>query len=433
LRFAGSIFIIVGTAITVLTIKVEMGLVVLLSTVVLIILTRILSPLLKSTNAKGLKSTSNLSSQIQEDLTSFKVIVTSNKRDLLAETFNVFNRQNYRIGLRVDLLNQTLKVFYDAAGYFSLLLVIIVGLKFVLEGNLSIGIMISYITYTQKFYDPLRQIAQLWSNVQLSFAATERVQDILSLKSNLDDRLGSGNTLTQAKLLELKDVNFGYTADRMVLKDINLEFEEGKTYALVGPTGGGKSTTASIIARLYDPTTGEVLLKGKNIKEYTRDEVAKEIGFILQDPFIFSGTIEENIKYGNDELKDVDLKSKLTEYGLDSIVERFSNGLDEKIDNQSVSISLGQKQIIAFIRAILRNPSLLILDEATANIDTVTENILEEILEKLPKKTTKIIIAHRLNTIAKSDQIIFISGGKIQKTSNFEDAKELILHAKRTS
>ena len=236
--------------------------------------------------------------------------------------------------------------------------------------------------------------------------------------------------------MSFRNVSFGYTPDRQILSNVSFDLERGKTYAFVGPTGGGKTTTASLMARLYDPTSGEIILKGVDIRSMELSQRTQSIGFILQEPFLFSGTIRENILYGNPELNNIsndDLKKILLETGLDGLLERFDGGLEAEIKSSSEGLSLGQKQLIAFIRAVLRKPELLILDEATANIDTVTEQLLETILRKLPATTTRIIIAHRLNTIENADEIYFVNSGSISKAGSLQDAVNLLLHGKRES
>jgi ATP-binding cassette subfamily B protein len=189
------------------------------------------------------------------------------------------------------------------------------------------------------------------------------------------------------------------------------------------------------MARLYDPSMGKVYLEGRDIRSYEAAERAQKIGFILQEPFLFSGTVGENILYGNAEYENYSsekLLALLKERDLDGLLARFENGLDTNVGS-SDSISLGQKQLVAFIRAVLRKPDLLILDEATANIDTVTEQLLEEILHKLPKETTKVIIAHRLNTIQNADDIFFVNAGTIVHAGSFEHALEMLMSGKRES
>jgi ATP-binding cassette subfamily B protein len=219
-----------------------------------------------------------------------------------------------------------------------------------------------------------------------------------------------------------------------VLREVRFSLERGKTYALVGPTGGGKTTTAGLMARLYDPTSGQVLLDGRDIRSYPPEERTKKIGFILQEPFLFTGTIRDNVLYGNEQYRaysDERLIALLNERNVGALLARFEQGLQTKVAAGGDAISLGQKQLIAFMRAVLRDPEILILDEATANIDTVTEQQLEQILEKLPQSTTKVIIAHRLNTIANADEIFFINSGEIIPAGSMEQALDMLLHGKR--
>jgi len=239
-----------------------------------------------------------------------------------------------------------------------------------------------------------------------------------------------------ATLVSFRDVSFSYPNGSEVLHQITFNLKRGKTYAFVGPTGGGKTTTASLIARLFDPSKGKVLLEGRDIRSYSDIERVKKIGFILQDPYLFSGNIRENILYGNEEyrhLQNGELKKILQDSGLESLLLRFEKGLETKVDVSGDGISLGQKQLIAFMRAVLRKPDLLILDEATANIDTVTETMLEDILQKLPETTTKVIIAHRLNTIANADVIYFVNTGKVTRAGSLSEAVDMLMKGKMAS
>ena len=303
------------------------------------------------------------------------------------------------------------------------------------RGDLSTGLLIGFLLYVNNFYNPLRQLAAAWASLQLALAALDRISEVLALQSDLPVLPPKPHPPSDA-LLEFDHVAFAYPESRDVLGDVSLRLERGRTYALVGPTGGGKTTTASLMARLYDPTAGIVRLEGRDIRTVTAAERAEKIGFILQEPFLFTGTVRDNIVYGNERLKtasEAELTRLLDQAGLSALLARFDQGLETKVTSSGDSISLGQKQLIAFIRAVLRRPELLILDEATANIDTVTEQLLEDILDHLPASTTKVIIAHRLNTISNADEIFFINAGTVTPAGSMERAVDMLLHGAMAS
>jgi len=303
------------------------------------------------------------------------------------------------------------------------------------KGHFSIGLLISFIAYVSNFYNPLRQLAGLWASFQAALAAWDRISLLLSLGSNLkqvEDLRCTGSS----SFLSFMKVSFTYPGGREVLHKVNFDLERGKTYAFVGPTGGGKTTTASLMSRLYDTTKGVVLLDGRDIRSYSAEERSRKIGFILQDPFLFTGTVRENILYGNPQYKDItndQLIEEIKASGLETLLERFDQGLETKVQTTGDGISLGQKQLIAFIRAVMRKPELLILDEATANIDTVTEQQLETILRKLPESTTRVIIAHRLNTIENADSIFFVNDGKVILAGAFNEAMDMLMNGNMAS
>ena len=270
---------------------------------------------------------------------------------------------------------------------------------------------------------------------QTAMAGWDRVSNILALETNLVTVKDTKAEASDA-LLEFRNVHFAYPGGNEILHNINFKLERGKTYALVGPTGGGKTTTASLIARLYDPTEGAVFLNGRDIRSYEPEERTQKVGFILQEPFLFTGTVKENILYGNEIYKDFsneELEQAIKQANLESLLAIFENGLETNVLSSGDSISLGQKQLIAFMRAVLRNPEILILDEATANIDTITEQLLSDILKKLPETTTRVIIAHRLNTIENADEIYFVNSGEVIRAGSLDDAIERLLHGKRVS
>jgi ATP-binding cassette subfamily B protein len=434
-QFMGSIVIMTGAGIFLLAINFKLGLAALAPAAVLVVFTRAISPWVKKRNAEAMSATGALSAEVTESLNNFRVIVAFNRRDFFKARFDQANRHNYAKASRAGLANVVFTPVFGLSAMLAQLMVLIFGVKLVQSGEFSVGLLISYLSYVTYFYNPLRQLAMLWANFQVALAGWDRIEAILELRNDLP-QLSVMPVASGAPLLQFNDVSFQYTSERQILQHLNLALERGKTYALVGPTGGGKTTTASLMARLYDPTTGTVLFEGRDIRSVPAAERARRIGFILQEPVLFSGTLRDNILYGNADLAALDdaaLLAVLERDGLGGLLQRFDGGLQASVAAGGEALSLGQRQLIAFIRAVLRHPDLLILDEATANIDTVTEQMLEAILKKLPSHTTRVIIAHRLNTIENADEIFFVNGAELTRASSMQEAMDLLLDRQKRS
>ena len=434
-QFMSSIFTMLGAGIFLISINPKLALAALAPALFLLIFTRSISPWVKNKNAANMKSTGSLSAEIQESLNNFKVIVAFNRRDYFRKRFADVNNENYKSAVKAGVASNVFAPVFSFSSSIGQMVVLAFGIYLISVGEFSIGLLISFLAYIAQFYNPLRQIAVLWANFQVALAGWDRISQILVLENNLEVMETTVKEDTDC-LLSFRNVSFSYIPGTEILKNVSFNLERGKTYAFVGPTGGGKTTTASLMARLYDPTKGQVLLNGVDIRSLTASERTAKIGFILQEPFLFSGTIRDNILYGNacfSPLSNEELINEIKEVGLESLLERFDGGLMGEINTSGDGISLGQKQLIAFMRAVLRRPDLLILDEATANIDTVTEQLLDEILRKLPKSTIRIIIAHRLNTIENADEIYFVNSGSVTKAGSIQDAVKLLMNGKRES
>jgi len=437
MRFMDSIFSMIGVAVFVLSIHWKLGVASLVPAVFILLFVLLVSSWVKKKNAISLKANGGLSANMQEGLHNFKTIIAFNRRDYFRGRFAKANDENYKTAVAAGIANN---LFTPVFGFFSNLAQLIVlglGIYLILNGQFTLGLLISFMSYVQFFYRPLRELAALWASFQTALAAWDRISVILSRQSNLPvmDKTGT-EARTSDVVMAFQHVSFQYPGGKKVLHDISFEMQRGKTYALVGPTGGGKSTTAALIARLYDPTEGTVLLNGSDIRTHTAEERTREIGFILQEPFLFTGTLRENILYGNTglhRLNDEQLLQVISDAGLSDLLSRFDAGLETQLTASADSVSLGQKQLIAFIRAVLRKPQIVILDEATANIDTITEKLLNGILDRLPETTTKIIIAHRLNTIENADEIFFVNAGEVIPAGTLEHAMDMLLQHKRAS
>ena len=436
-QFMSSIFTMMGAGVFLLSINWKLGLAALSPAVIILIFTRIISPRVKRINALNMKSTGGLSAEIQESLQHFKIIVAFSRRDYFRKKFEEANTDNYKSAMKAGIANNIFMPVYTFWANIGQLVVLGFGIYLISAGEFTVGLLISFIAYITQFYNPLRQIAALWANFQVALAGWDRISRILRMENNLSIVASEKKPdKKQEILMEFRDVSFAYVPGKNILNHVNFRLMKGKTYAFVGPTGGGKTTTASLMARLYDPTEGRVLLQGVDIRSIDDSNRTAKIGFILQEPVLFSGNLRDNILYGNEcflPLSDDELMQELREVRLDELIDRFGEGFNTPIQATGDNISLGQKQIIAFIRAIIRRPDLLILDEATANIDTVTEQLLDNILHKLPGSSTKIIIAHRLNTIESADEIFFVNGGEVTLAGSLKEAVELLMEDKRES
>ncbi|MBN2615806.1 MAG: ABC transporter ATP-binding protein [Bacteroidales bacterium] len=435
MQFVRSVMIMIGAAIFLVSINWKLGLASLAPAIFIWIFTQFISPWVKNRNAVNLRNVGFLSSEVQESLNNFKVVVAFNRRDYFRHRFDKANKDNYDSAVKAGIANNLFQPVYTLFSNIGQMVVLTFGIYLISVHQFTIGMLISFLAYIGNFYNPLRQMAGLWANFQLALAAWDRIHRILNMENNLP-LLETGKKNESDSLMSFKEVSFAYPNGTEVLHNISFDLTKGKTYAFVGPTGGGKTTTASLISRLYDPTKGSVLLNGRDIRTFTDEERTQKIGFILQEPFLFSGTLRDNILYGNEKYRDhnnEELEKIFSDAGLEQLLQRFDERLETRVESSGEGISLGQKQLIAFMRAVLRRPDLLILDEATANIDTVTEKLLEDILDKLPQTTTKVIIAHRLNTIANADVIYFVNTGTITRAGSLEDAINMLMEGKVAS
>jgi ATP-binding cassette subfamily B protein len=364
-----------------------------------------------------------LNGNIEESISGIQVVKAFNRQQKIIDEFAEINDSLCRVGLKAQILSGFLMPLMNVINNIGFAAVAWVGGILAVKNIITVGIIASFLSYSRQFTRPLNSIASIFNTLQSAVAGAERVFDILDEKEELKDCPGAKVIQNARGHIVFENVCFGYRRDVEILKNINFEVKSGTSVALVGPTGAGKTTIVNLLNRFYDVSCGKIFLDGVDIRKYTRDSLRKCFGIVLQDTYLFTGTIFENIRYGRLDADYSQVKRVAESVGADKFIERLPKGYNTVLQEGGSNLSQGERQIISIARAVLSDPSILILDEATSNIDTRTEIGIQKAMRKLVKNRTSFIIAHRLSTIRYSDIIMVICDGKIVELGNH---KELI-------
>ncbi len=322
-------------------------------------------------------------------------------------------------------LNDWLWPIVEVSFGASTLIVFLMGAKLARQGAVTIGTITAFISYTSMFWRPILNLAAYYNNLITNFAAAERIFEIMDVKPGIDD-LESADIMPKIKgRVEFENVSFAYEKDTQVLHDVSFKIKPGENIALVGPTGAGKTTITSLISRFYDATEGRVLIDGKDVSKVNLYSLRSQMGVMLQDTFLFSDSIKENIRYGKLDATDEEIIAAAKAVNAHEFIMKLENGYDTNVNERGSRLSVGQRQLISFARALLANPRILILDEATSNIDTATEILVQQGINKLLSGRTSFVIAHRLSTIRDCDKIMVIDEGEIVEAGTHEDLLKL--------
>lgn len=362
-----------------------------------------------------------LNGYIEESITGIHVVKAFNHEETAIEEFQKVNLKLCDVGLKAQIWSGFLMPLMNVINNIGFAAVAGVGGVLAVNNLITVGIIASFLSYSRQFSRPLNDLANIFNTLQSAVAGAERVFDILDEKDEIADAAGAEELKNIRGKVEFRNVNFGYRSDVPILKNINFTAEEGSTTALVGPTGAGKTTIVNLLTRFYDVTEGRILIDDKDIRKYTRDSLRRCFGIVLQDTYLFTGTVKENIKYGKLNASDQEVKQAALMANADVFIKRLPKGYNTVLSESGSNLSQGQRQLLAIARAILADPSILILDEATSNVDTRTELHIQEAMIKLMKGRTTFVIAHRLSTIRNSDNIMVIDKGEIQEKGNHEE------------
>lgn len=369
--------------------------------------------------------TADLNSLIQDNISGIRVIAGFAKENEEMERFREKNYENYTLYVRILKLVSTLRPIVDLITETGAVVVICLGGYKVLQGQLSAGTFVIFFPYLQMMYGPITGLTRFYNQVQRAIASTERVFEIIDTPHELKDAPHAIDLPPVRGFVEFKHVHFAYSRETEVLTDVNIQASPGQMIAFVGPSGSGKTTLTKLIPRFYDPTKGDILIDGYNIKDVKLHSLRKQMAMVLQEPFLFNDTVKANIAYARPDATDREVEEAGSAANAHDFIMELPKGYDSVIGERGVKLSGGQKQRIAIARAILANPRILILDEATSSVDTETEQLIQNAIYSLVKNRTTFVIAHRLSTILHADLIVVLDKGRIVETGLHH---ELLIH-----
>ncbi|WP_246070114.1 ABC transporter ATP-binding protein [Mangrovivirga cuniculi] len=386
----------------------------------LIIATYVFKEKVKSSFNAVRNAVSNLNSFVQEHITGMNIVQIFSAEKKEFGKFNDINNEHLQANLRSVLYYS---VYFPVAEFIQatgIALIIWYGGRGVIFEQFQPGVLISFILYVGMFFRPVRLIADRFNTLQMGVVSTERIMKLLDNNDFITDE---GDHVPE-KIdgnVEFKNVWFAYNEGEDVLKDINFKVAHGESCALVGATGAGKSSIINLLNRFYDINEGEILVDGTSVKDYDLASLRENIGVVMQDVFLFSGSIRENIRLGNTDITDKQIEDAAKLVGADKFIEKLPGGFDYDVMERGATLSVGQRQLISFVRVMVYNPKIIVLDEATSSVDTETEELIQSAIEKMMKGRTSIVIAHRLSTIKHADKIIVLDKGEIKEVGNHDE------------
>ena len=423
-QMIGSIFALIGIAVAMMFLNWQLGLAVMVMVPVLLITTRWFSKMAREAFRKTRTTIGDVSAGLEEDLGGVKVAQALNRTDENIKRFAQRNAANRDANVNANAVTSAFGPAMELLSTLDTAIVAAMGGWLAIQGAISVGVVVAFLQYVQNFFRPIQTVAQMWTMAQSAFAAAERVFDLIDRKPAVQDAPGAKPVEKITGHVTLENVSFAYDTGPAVLSGVSLDAQPGQTVALVGPTGAGKTTLVSLIPRFYDATGGRVLVDGQDVRALEQRSLRAQMGLVTQDPFLFSGTIMDNIRYGRLAASDEEVMEAARSASADDFIRRLPDGYNTQVGERGKLLSQGQRQLISIARAILADPRILIMDEATASVDTRTEATIQKALKTLLQGRTSFVIAHRLSTVRNADQVVVIDKAKIAESGTHADLIE---------
>lgn len=416
--FSG-VLTIIGTVIMMTVLCPQLALLSCVTVILTVIATKFLSKAMKKFFTKRQVLLGNLNGTVEEMVTGYKSVVAYNRQENVIKDFNNVSDELTRVGIIAEILGGSMGPVMNVINNISFVIIAAFGGYFAINHIISIGVISAFIVYAKQFGRPIDELAQIYGQIQAAIAGAERVFAVMD--EPLEDKSGDKNMDKLEGVIKFKDVNFSYTKDKQVLYDFNLEVKAGQKVALVGSTGSGKTTVVNLLMRFYDVDSGEILIDDVNIKDIDCATLRKNTAIVLQDTVLFADTIKNNLKYSNEAATDEQMYAAAAMSNCDTMINKMPLKYDTELMAEGENISQGQRQLLSIARAFLAQPKILILDEATSNVDTRTEKHIQDAMLKLMENRTSLIIAHRLSTIQDADIIVVMDEGHIVEAGNHKE------------
>jgi ATP-binding cassette subfamily B protein/subfamily B ATP-binding cassette protein MsbA len=424
-QMIGALFALIGIAAAMLAVDWRLGLAVLVMLPVLWLVTNVFARMARSAFRRTRETLGDVSADLEEELGGVKVAQAFNRTGENARRFASRNAANRDANVSATAVTSAFTPAMDVLSTLDLALVAGLGGFLAIQGLITVGVVVAFLQYVQNFFRPIQTVAQMWTVAQSALAASERVFDLIDREPEIQDAPDATELTQVSGRVSFEGVWFGYEDETPVLCDVTFTAEPGQTVALVGPTGAGKTTLVSLIPRFYDVNSGKVCLDGKDVRAVTQRSLRTHMGIVTQDPFLFSGSMADNIRYGRLDATEEEVVAAATAANAHDFITRLPEGYQTEIGERGKLLSQGQRQLIAIARAILANPRILIMDEATASVDTRTEVLIQRALHNLMQGRTSFVIAHRLSTVRNADQVLVIDDGRIVERGMHHELMQL--------